>query len=38
MLVGPTGKHIASSGRLGGGPALGPQVRAPQFAHGAMDH
>ncbi len=25
MLAGLTGKHIASAGRLGSGPALGPQ-------------
>ncbi len=25
MLGGSTAKHIASAGRLGGGPALGPQ-------------
>jgi len=27
MLAGSTGKHIASAGRLGSGPALGPQRR-----------
>jgi len=26
MLAGSTGEHIASAGRLGSGPALGPQV------------
>ena len=25
MLAGSTGKHIARAGRLGSGPALGPQ-------------
>jgi hypothetical protein len=25
MLAGLTGKHIATAGRLGSGPALGPQ-------------
>ncbi len=28
MLAGSTGKHIASAGRLGSGPALGPQILA----------
>ncbi|RZL39560.1 MAG: ATP-binding cassette domain-containing protein [Rubrivivax sp.] len=28
MLAGSTGEHIASPGRLGGGPALGPQLLA----------
>jgi len=27
MLAGSTGKHIALAGRLGSGPALGPQTR-----------
>ena len=27
MLAGLTGKHIASAGRLGSGPALGPKLR-----------
>ncbi len=26
MLAGSTGKHIAMAGRLGSGPALGPQI------------
>jgi len=26
MLAGATGKHIARAGRLGSGPALGPQA------------
>jgi hypothetical protein len=26
MLAGSTGKHIASAGRLGSGPALDPQI------------
>jgi hypothetical protein len=26
MLAGLTGKHIAKAGRLGSGPALGPQL------------
>jgi len=29
MLAGLTDKHIASAGRLGSGPALGPQTRNP---------
>ncbi len=32
MLAGLTGKHIAMTGRLGNGPALGPQVHGhPQW-------
>ena len=32
MLAGPTGKHVASAGRLGSGPAPGPQGQAPRSA------
>jgi len=28
MLAGSTGKPIAGAGRLGSGPALGPQIQA----------
>jgi hypothetical protein len=27
MLAGLTGKHIAMAGRLGSGPALGPELK-----------
>jgi hypothetical protein len=29
MLAGLTGKHIAMTGRLGSGPALGPRLTSP---------
>ena len=33
MLAGATGKHVANAGRLGSGPALGPQYPGFMRAH-----